>query len=1127
MSDAGSSSPPLGTPPAALTRTSVDVQRRLAVGELFAGRYRVLALVGVGGMGMVYRARDEQLGVDVALKVLRPEIAAEPTLRARFRKELLLARQVTHRNVVRIHDLGQDGELQFLTMDFVAGRSLRDVIERDGPLPSERAVEIFRQLAEALAVAHDEGVVHRDLKPANVLLDDTGRAYITDFGIARSLAHSGVTQPGEILGTLEYLSPEQARGEEVDARSDLYALGLVLFEMLSGKLPFRGGSHAEILAQRLHGAPRDLAEVGVEAAPYLRAILRRCLERSPARRYASARQILADLDARRAPARGRMRWLALAGAAAVALALGYSYLRRPAAGPPSEAAPRARLRSVAVLPLHDQTGSADLAWASNGMADMLSAFLAEGPGLRVVDSIRPRRAVEDLGLSSGNLAPSELGRLAGLLDADRVVSGTLRLAGERLRVDLTLTAAEAGAPPVTLHAERPAAALFELVDELGVELRRALAVSPPKVAGAPVTRSAAALAAWSEGRDRLQRGDSLSAVPALERAVAADPEFAAAWVSLAEAYEALGYSEKGRRAAGRGVSAAQGEGSRTGLAARARQALADGEPERAVEILKELLAGYPGDVEARLTLAEASGRVGDIDAALAALREVVEIDPNHPRGWFLLGKYTILSGDPKRAVDDALVHAMAVENRLGSDQGRADVLNAIGVAHQQMGDLAAAEARYREAAALRDRLGDRRGYANSLKNLGTVAMVRGDPTAAAADFSRALALVEAIGDKAGMAEILNAQGGLAEERGCFDQALELYRRALALRRDLGDRRALAQSFGNVGYAYQTLGEYDNAALYWNQALELQVAAGDRAGVVAARQSLGQIELVQGKWRAAQKSFLDTLEESRELGMKDAAAVSAGGLGRVSQLEGRYQAALASYREAQALVRELGDLRGEIEFSLYEAESLAEIGLQAAAEERLAAAEKLLEQADSDEQRADLLSLRGELLLRRGARAQARELFSAARERAARSRSVTAGLRARLGLARSRGAAGASELMALAQEAERLGHAWLRLRALEALARARLDQGEPAGAAEAARAALELAADRGAYARSYLLHLLEARALAARGAGEDAAAARGRALEEIVRLRRDLGAAERQAFDSLPEVRTAEEGARDE
>jgi tetratricopeptide (TPR) repeat protein len=997
------------------TRTNQGGAGCLAAGSLIAGRYRIVALAGVGGMGMVYRARDEQLDVDVALKVLRPEVAADSGFRERFRKELLLARQVSHRNAVRIHDLGVAGDLLFLTMDFIAGRSLRAVLEEDGPLGPRQAAAVARQLAEALAAAHAEGVVHRDLKPANVLVDGGGRALITDFGVARSMAAAGATQSGAIVGTPDYLSPEQARGEAVDGRSDLYALGLLLFEMLSGRLPFAGDSYAERLAQRISGEARDLGDFGVMVPARLRAVVRRCLERNPARRYQSAAELLAALGSLResdlpqvatrtgAPADagslagwqlrrlrrrwqdllgdfgglarafswpGRRRWIWGMAAATAALllvaavwAVGRSlgWLpgsgRRtlaaaagaagrsgpgPAAGVLAAAPPR---HVVAVLPLAEQTGRADLAWSSSGVAEMIATALAESPALRVVDSLRLLRTVEDLKLPRGPLPEAELRQLAELVEADRVVTGTVRAVDGVLRLDLALVAADLPASAARpLHAEvRDAAQIFRLVGELGERLRQQLEAGAAAAPAAPaLTSSRTAMAAYTEGLGHLARADSLGARPALERAVAADPSFTAAWVRLAACYQALGYAEKAQSAAARAAATPGAAAGRLGYEARAQLQLLQGPPEAAVETLRQLVKSYPQDLEARLSLAEAYDEQGMLDEAIEILRQVVRSDPNHPRGWYLLSKCMIEQGKARQALDDTLVHAMVVQNRLGSEQGRADVLNAQGVGYQKLGNLDRAADSYRQAAAIRRRIDDRRGYATSLKNLATLALVRGAYGEAERDLRQALDMLQALGDRAGVAVLENAFGALEEERGRYDRALDDYRRALQLRRDLGDRLALAESLGNVGYAYHLVGDYDNALVYWQQALELDRSTGDRAGAVSTIQSIGQLQLAQGRWTEALKSFLDTLAESRKLGLKAGAAVSTGYLGRVAQYQGRYQAALASYQEALGLVRELGDRRGEAEFTLYAAEALQEIGMRAAADERLAQAAKWLQ-----------------------------------------------------------------------------------------------------------------------------------------------------------------------------------------
>jgi tetratricopeptide (TPR) repeat protein len=1128
------------------TRTSEDAVRRLTAGSLLAGRYRILDLVGVGGMGMVYRAADEQLGLNVAVKVLRPDLALGGQWSERFKQELVLARQVSHPSVVRIHDIGGDGEVVFLTMDFVPGRSLRELLADETRLPPEKAVEIARQLALGLEAAHRAGVVHRDLKPGNVLVDDGDgggvRAAISDFGVARSLAGFGLTLPGTVVGTLGYLSPEQARGEAVDGRSDLYALGILLYEMLTGELPFTAATEAEMLAQRLTGSPRNLRWPGVTVPPRLRDLVQRLLARDPARRPQSAAEVVQELD-RCLATRPRVQRRRIAVAAVLALALlavGWTVrervrLARPApaaAGSSGKTAAEGRAEgprhALALLPLADDTGRPDLAWVATGMPEMLAAFLAESPELRVLDSQQVFHTLADLKLPGGPLPEAEARRVAGLLDADRLVGGRVHAVGGKLRIDLSLAATDAlGRAPVVLYAEAAEGEAFRLVEQLGGALRRQLAVRSAVVAEPVASRSPVALAANAQGTASLGRGDTLAAVPFLERAVAADPRYTAAWVKLAQARAALGREEPAKEAARRAVETLGPGESRAADEARAVEARLLGRPDRAQEILSRLLARFPDDVEARIELADAFGEQGNLERAIAALEAAVRTAPHHPRAWYLLGKYSIEAGRARRAVDEYLVRALVVQNQLGSEQGRAEILNAFGVAYRDLGEMPRAVESYEQAAAIRRRVGDERGYATTLRNLATIHTMRGEYAPAQAKLTEALALLQRLGDQPGLAEVYNDFGALAEQRGNYEEALERYRQALRARRNLGNDLALAQSFSNVGFACYVLGRYDDALVYWRQGLDMAKKSGDPTGVLLALQNLGQLELARGEWDEAVKSFLTALRSSRELGRKDAAAVSLGNLGRLAQYQGRPGAALASYGEALSILRELGDQRGLAEFTLATAETELDLGMTAAAGEHLKVAAGLLSEGTNKEQQAELDRLRGEQLLAAGAggtggdRAAAAEALRRAVTEARDSHGIVELLEVRLSAAAGTGPRGGSALASLESlraEVDALGNARLRLRAAEAVARAALAAGDFGRTQRAARAGLEQATACGGYAGSYRLHLLLAKALEHGGTeNPEAAVERRRAGEEIARVGRDLAPEPRKSFERLAGV----------
>ena len=291
-------------PGTSVRRTSAPSSNRIAppgsaavfqTGELVGGRYEILQLLGEGGMGAVYKVADRELDRFVALKVIRPELASNPSILARFKQELLLAHQVTHRNVIRIYDLGEAQGVKFLTMEFIEGRDLRSLIREKRKFAPEEAVEIIQQVCQALEAAHSVGVMHRDLKPQNIMQDATARILVMDFGLARTLQGDGMTQTGAIVGTMEYMSPEQALGKDLDQRSDIFALGLILFELLTGKTPFQADSALASLIKRTQERAVSVSDIDAQIPAALTGIVSKCLERDLNKRYQTAAAILADL----------------------------------------------------------------------------------------------------------------------------------------------------------------------------------------------------------------------------------------------------------------------------------------------------------------------------------------------------------------------------------------------------------------------------------------------------------------------------------------------------------------------------------------------------------------------------------------------------------------------------------------------------------------------------------------------------------------------------------------------------------------------------------------------------------------------------------------------------------------
>jgi serine/threonine-protein kinase len=426
---------------------------------VFGDRYEVLSLLGSGGMGTVYMARDRELDEIVALKVLRDEAVSQAGALELFRREVKLARRVTHPNVARTFDIGEYGGSKYLTMEFVEGTSLARILDRHGALPVARAVEIVQQIAAGLSAAHAVGVVHRDLKPENVLVRKDDRVLITDFGVARPVdSGSASVTMGIAVGTPAYMAPEQVEAKrDVDGRADIYALGVLLFELLTGELPFSGDSALAVAAARLVQAPPDVRKLRPDVPDGLAEIVAKCLARDRAQRFASTEQLLSALSTLTTPlpaATGPDRKLADAGPA------------------PSH-------KAVAVLPFKSAPG--DDAFTAEGIWEDLIDALSMTEGLRV----RPASSVARHATQGRD--PREVGQQLGV---DVVVEGSLRSSGDALRISARLLNVADGFQLWAKRFDRSKGEIFALSDEIADTIAKALTLNRQVPARAAVNETA-------------------------------------------------------------------------------------------------------------------------------------------------------------------------------------------------------------------------------------------------------------------------------------------------------------------------------------------------------------------------------------------------------------------------------------------------------------------------------------------------------------------------------------------------------------------------------------------------------------------------------------------------------------
>ena len=1100
-----------GAPPGGEdTATGIYARSELVPGTVLAGRFRIESLLGVGGMGVVYRATDLALDVPVAVKLLRPELAHRADSFERFRAELLLARQVSNPHVVRIHDLARHQEQWLISMDYVDGASLDRVLDRDGAFDVEEALRIARQLAQGLAAAHAKGVVHRDLKPANVLIDAEGNAYISDFGVARSLATSGLTRSGAVIGTPDYLSPEQARGDAVDGRSDLYALGLILYEMLTGKPPFASGTMAEVLAQRLLRTPAPVTGERADVPVWVARLIDRLLRPQPAHRFQSGDEVVAAIDRREVPRELRPGTVAWGLAAVLALAAGLAtWWWRDALWPdPAPAtAVSAPLQRLLVLPITTDTDGRMPPARRVALGAHLRDALATGPGA-VVDGERTEQALRQLD-PTGTARP-DIPALHEIAAARDVLQLRLQAVdGDRWQLHARLHADDGPARALDgPAADDPAAALRAWTMQAAT--RQALGIGKDGLELA-LPDSVSALDAYGAGLLARRRGKLDEALEQLRVATASAPRYTAAWLASAETAQAIGEIDVAWDAIEQARRTADPVPARLRRRLAAERGLLDGDAATAVGEWQALLQATPDDTFAQLQLARAQGAAGDFAAAAATAQALARRDGNDPRAWYELGKFSILGGDARRAVDEYLVRALVLYKRSRNTFGEAETVNALGIGYGRLGQTADAAEQYRKAVELRRAVGNRRGVATSLRNLANVLSLTGRFDEAADHLQQARVLYTELGDREGLAAIENELGLLAEERGDYAGALAAFRRALQSWQQAGDSHGSAQALNNIGFAHYQLGAYDDAQVYWQQASEAYRKLGSQTGLIRTAQNLGLLAIARGRWDEARRRLQDSLSSAEQQQMPEEAAVSRRNLAELALWQGRFGDAIDEADAAEALFRQREDRRGMLDSALLEAQALLAVHADDEAGRVLDALEPDLADAPA-EQQAIAGVLRAGLARRAGYAAQAVAMLQQARQLAATSGVRQLQLQIELEQARNAGTIAPATRRELDSATAALGHAGLRLGWLELAMAAALADGDPQAALDAYREATARLRN-GDYRDAATLHRQAAAAHAAAGDTRAAQAADERARVARARVRDALPEPLRAGFDT--------------
>ena len=998
------------------------------------GPYRIVERIGFGGMGVVYRATDTRLGRDAALKFLSAEMQRDVRARERFEREARAASALNHPNICTIYGVDEFEGHPYLAMELLKGRTLGDLISQK-PLEVDRILDLAAPILSALEAAHSEGILHRDLKPANIFLTDKGQVKILDFGLAKQIpllaaadeatvapdvsdTTSDLTTPGMILGTVSYMSPEQIRAERLDARSDLFSFGTVLYEMVTGQQAFPGKMPVLVLDAILNRAPAPITESKPAVPPRLAAIVSKSLEKDRARRYESASAMLSDLrelqQGRQAssqvsapvaqPRSGlrRVSWT-VAGLFVIFLVIAVAsiyWLKRGAFSPSSKGtveSPQTIARpSIAVLGFENLTGRPEHAWLSTAFSEMLSTELAAGGRMRVVSGEDVARARKDLDLDEvRTFSAQTLARIRKNLGVDYVVTGSYlesgQGAGGQLRLDARLQDARSGEIVASLPETGTESKLIDLLSQTGADLRAKLGIGD--ITGAEITKVAAtipkdptAARLYSVGLSKLRQLDPVGARESLLKAVAAEPDHPLIHAALAEAWGQSGYDEKSRSEARLAASLAGQLPQSEQLWVEGRFRESTHEWDKAIDVYRTLLGFYPDNLEYALRLATvetSAGRQKDAMATIAAMRRLPLPASSDPRIDLAEANASEIAADFKH---ESEVAARAVEGARsrGARLLAARAQYAQAWAALNMGDMDTAWKLANESREAYVSAGDRNGESSMTRTLGTIRLMQGDLSAGLAYYQDSLKLAREVGNRYSEGAAINQIATIYERQGRHGEALEKYQETLAIMREVGNKFAESIALNNIANILWARGDLSAARKMYDQVVEIAQRIGDKGGDTGAAINIAHILMQQGDLGGAEKELQRGAALAQEIGERAMLAEAANTFGEIRLIQANFAGARDRFQEALSLREALGDQLGLAETRASTAELRMAEGKPQEAEKLLNQALDEFRKASSQDQEITTVGDLAHALLDQGKTAEALKAINGVRARAIRA-----------------------------------------------------------------------------------------------------------------------------------------------